>query len=254
MKIGSKGLELIKSFEGYHKRLPDGRCKAYLDTLVRPALRSPGYKGLWTIGWGSTGRDVTEGTVWTEAQAEASLRRLIRSHEDVVNRLVKVPVNQSQFDALVSLSYNMGLHKAKTLIAKLNKGDYKGAADAFLLYDKAGGRSVRGLVRRRKAERKLFLSSPEPTEKEITKEVVENSTKLTFLQRLRLFITSLGVGSWFTWENFSQVRTVVTDHFGLVLLIIGVIAWVIFKWLETKSVEDYKAGRYVPSKKAKGKK
>ena len=249
MKTGQKGLALIKEFEGYHTKLSDGRCKAYLDKLVRPALRSPGYKGLWTIGYGSTGSHVTEGAVWTEAQAEADLKRLVRSHEDVVRRLVKVALNQNQFDALVSLSYNMGLHKAKTLLAKLNKGDYAGAANAFTIYNKAGGRTIRGLARRRAAERKLFLSEPGPTAREVTREVVKESTKLTVLQRLRVFLMSLGVGSWFSWENYSEVRSIVTDNVGFLLLASGVAAWVVFKWIEYKSVQDFTEGRYVPSKR-----
>jgi lysozyme len=250
MKIGSKGLALIKSFEGYHTKLPDGRCKAYLDKLVRPALRSPGYKGLWTIGWGSTGPDVTEGTVWTEAQAERSLRRLIAQHEKTVKSLVKVSLNQSQYDALVSLSYNVGLHKCKSLVSRLNKGDYAGAANAFLLYNKAGGKVIRGLVRRRTAERALFLSAPEKPEKEVVREVVDNSRKLTLLQRLRLFIPTLGIGSYFTWENATQFRTFVSDHAGFLLLAAGAIVWLVFKYIEWKSVEDYKEGRWVPSGKA----
>lgn len=240
MRTGSKGLALIKEFEGYHTKLPDGRCKAYLDKLVRPELRSPGYPGLWTIGYGSTGSHVTEGTVWTQEQAEADLRRLVASHEEVVKKLVTVPLDQNQFDALVSLSYNMGLHKAKTLLRKLNAGDEAGASAAFMLYDKAGGKSIKGLTRRRAAERKLFDTyTPE--------QVVEESAKLTWLQRLRLWITGLGIGSWFTMENFKEVQDVVRDNAGLFLLGAGVLAWVVFKLIEKRTIKDYEDGRYIPS-------
>lgn len=248
MKIGPNGLALIKEFEGYHKRLSDGRCKAYLDKLPRPALWSKGYNGLWTIGWGSTGKNVTEDTVWTRAQAENSLRGLAESHERLVERLVKVPLNQSQFDALVSLSYNVGLHKCKTLVSLLNKGEYRAAADAFLLYDKAGGKSVSGLRRRRKSERKLFLSAPDVVTKELAKEVRDSSTKLTFLMRLRLFISSLGLGAYLTWENIAQVRQFATDHLGFILLGAAGIVWLISKYVEYKSAKDVVRGNYTPSR------
>jgi lysozyme len=248
MKIGPNGLALIKEFEGYHKRLSDGRCKAYLDKLPRPALWSKGYNGLWTIGWGSTGKNVTEDTVWTRAQAETSLRGLAESHEQVVERLVKLPLNQSQFDALVSLSYNVGLHKCKTLVSLVNKGEFAKAADAFLMYDKAGGVSVSGLRRRRKAERKLFLSAPDAVTSALVKDTQESSTKLTMLVRIRLFLASLGIGSYLSWENITEARQFASDHLGFVLLGVGAIVWLISKYVEYKSAQDRLRGTYVPSK------
>ncbi|KQD16250.1 lysozyme [Acinetobacter baumannii] len=70
-----------------------------------------------------------------------------------------MPLTQNQFDALVSLAYNIGsgAFKGSTLLKLLNKGDYKGAADQFLVWNKAGGKVMKGLVRRREAERALFL-------------------------------------------------------------------------------------------------
>ncbi|MEG5623927.1 lysozyme, partial [Enterobacter hormaechei] len=82
------------------------------------------------------------------------------SYESDVSRLVKVGLTQGQFDALVSFTYNLGARSlsTSTLLRKLNAGDYAGAADEFLRWNKAGGKVLNGLTRRREAERALFLS------------------------------------------------------------------------------------------------
>jgi lysozyme len=137
------GLALTKQFEG---------CKltAYQDSV-----------GVWTIGYGHTGSIVNRmGVVITQAQADSLLMQDIARFEDGVNKLVKVPLNQNQFDALVDFSFNLGLGNlgSSTLLKKLNAGDIKGAAEEFLRWDKAGGKVLAGLTRRRKAERDLFLA------------------------------------------------------------------------------------------------
>lgn len=240
MKPSKQAFDIIREFEGYHTRLPDGSCKAYLDKLVRPALRSPGYNGLWTIGYGSTGSHVTEGTVWTKHHADEELNKVVNSHGRLVNKLIKVPLNQNQFDALTSLSYNLGLHKAKSLIKRLNEKDYAGAAKAFKLYNKAGGKVVRGLTRRRQREMEMFLLPDR-------QEVIDASRKLTFLQRLRLFVVTLGIPGYLTWENFEQARELLADNAGAIVLAIGIIAWVTSKMLEKYAMEDYKRGDWTPS-------
>jgi lysozyme len=80
--------------------------------------------------------------------------------EDGVNKLVTYTINQNQFDALVDFSFNLGLGNlgSSTLLKKLNAGDIKGAAEEFLRWDKAGGKVLAGLTKRRKAERDLFLA------------------------------------------------------------------------------------------------
>lgn len=245
MEHSQTATNLIMSFEGYHTALKDGSCQAYLDTNVRPAKYSRGYKGLWTIGWGNTGRGITQGTVWSRKRAVDELNKMIARHAAVVNKLVKVPLTQNQFDALVSLSYNLGLENAKTLLRKLNAGDYTGAADAFLLYNKGGGRVLPGLVRRRKAERKLFLSKATPPT------VVQASRKLTVIQRTRQSIAGLGVtaatisqyvgDSWQWVQNNPQTVAIIAFGGATVL-------WLILKWVEKSSVQDYEEGRYVPSR------
>lgn len=92
-------------------------------------------------------------------QAKSYFKHDLAKFEKTVNESVTVPINQNQFDALVSLTYNIGsgAFKNSTLLKKLNKGDYQGAADQFLVWNKAGGKVMKGLVRRREAERALFL-------------------------------------------------------------------------------------------------
>lgn len=143
MKTSPKGIALIKSAEGL-------RLKAYPD---------PGTGGLpWTIGYGSTS-GVTKSMVITEAQAEQMLAADLVRFERAVERLVQVPLNQGQFDALVSFTYNVGEGNftKSTLLRKLNAGDTAGAADQFLRWVNAGGKVLSGLVKRRAAERAMFL-------------------------------------------------------------------------------------------------
>lgn len=163
MQISDAGLDLVKNFEGYLRALPDGNCIAY---------RCPA--GVWTIGWGCT-RGVKAGMIWTPEQATEGLCRELAECEAAVSRLVTVEINQHQFDALVSFTYNCGtgaLQKS-TLLKRLNAGDYAGAAAAFAMWDKAkvNGKmtTLRGLTRRRAAEKELFLrpmpeveAEPEP--------------------------------------------------------------------------------------------
>ncbi|WP_049064012.1 lysozyme [Acinetobacter seifertii] len=145
MKISNSGINLIKSFEGL-------RLKAYDDGV-----------GVWTIGYGTikypNGVQVKKGDVCTEQQAEEYLRNDLTKFEAAINKLVKVSLSQNQFDAIASFTYNLGETNLanSTLLKKLNKGDYQGASDQFLVWNKAGGKVMNGLVRRREAERALFL-------------------------------------------------------------------------------------------------
>ena len=145
MKTSSNGTALIREFEGFV-------ASAYLC----PAK-------VWTIGIGTTvypnGTKVKKGDKCTQAQALEYLQHDLKSFEKTVNDSVKVPLSQNQFDALVSLSYNIGsgAFKNSTLLKKLNAKDYVGAADQFHVWNKGGGKVLKGLVRRRDAERALFL-------------------------------------------------------------------------------------------------
>ena len=165
MHISQAGLDLIKSFEGYLDRLPDGSCRAYLC----PA-------GVWTLGWGCT-EGVSEGMTWTRDQAEQGLRKELIKHENHVKRLVTVDLNQNEFDALVSFTYNVGagaLEKS-TVLRCLNKDDRAAAARAFSLWNKGGGKVLPGLVSRRAREATLFLSPVEAPAKPEMPQRVEAS-------------------------------------------------------------------------------
>lgn len=242
-KLPQKAVDLIKAFEGYIRKLPNGNCRPYLDKLASKKYWTPGYNGLLTQGYGCTGPRVqTMNQEWTRAQAERELRRELASHEKFVRSVVTVPINDNQFGAIVSLSYNMGGGNLKksSLLRKLNAGDYKGAHRAFRLYNKAGGKVYRGLVRRRAAEAKLFATPDHKT-------IVDGSTKLTFLRRLRMFLlSSLPVG-FLTWENMEAARGFFSDNSGMIVLGLACAAWFVFKWVESKSIEDAEERRYIPS-------
>ncbi len=140
---------------------------------LHEGVRLTAYKdsvGILTIGVGHTAAagppEPTPGMTITKEECDAILARDLARFEDAVNRLVTVPLNQNEFDALVSLVFNIGegAFKNSTVLRKLNAGDRKGAADAILMWDKAGGHVVKGLTNRRRAERELFLSAPSHTE------------------------------------------------------------------------------------------
>jgi lysozyme len=155
--IGPRGVQLIKLFEGCAKRRADGRIEAYPDpgTGAEP----------WTIGWGATGRDhvnggrIGPGTIWSQAQCDARLARdLVRYANDVARALGTAPTTQGQFDAMVSFHYNTGAIARATLTRKHIAGDFTGAAAEFARWNRAGGRVLRGLTRRREAEAELYRS------------------------------------------------------------------------------------------------
>ena len=114
----------------------------------------------WTIGYGHTGSDVRPGKVIDQAEADRLLDEDVDLFERGVNRLVDVDLTQGQFDALVCFAFNLGLGalQQSTLLKLLNAGDYEGAAKQFLRWDKAGGKVMAGLTKRRQAESELFLA------------------------------------------------------------------------------------------------
>jgi GH24 family phage-related lysozyme (muramidase) len=158
--IGTEGIALIKRFEGCARLRNDGMVEAYPDpgTGAEP----------WTIGWGATGRDhvhggkIGPGTVWTQQQCDARLARdLERYAAEVAHAIGDAPTTQAQFDALVSFHYNTGAIARATLTARHRAGDQEGAAREFSRWNRAGGRVLKGLVRRRAAEAELYLSVPQ---------------------------------------------------------------------------------------------
>ena len=140
-RTNQNGLLLIKSFEGL-------RLKAYRDAV-----------GIWTIGYGTT-RGVQPGMEISEAKAEEFLQADLVRFEEAINGAVTAPVNDNQFAALVSFTYNVGSGalRSSTLLRLLNaKENVRAIADQFPRWNRAGGRVLAGLTRRRNAERSLFL-------------------------------------------------------------------------------------------------
>jgi len=148
--LGKAGETLIHSFEGCAKKRPDGLFEAYPD----PGS-SDGHP--WTIGWGSTGSDVSPGTVWTQEQCDARfLSDIERYVQDVRNAIGDAPTTANQFDALVSFHYNTGAIASATLTKKHKAGDYAGAIREFAKWNKNDGKVMPGLTRRRRAEADLY--------------------------------------------------------------------------------------------------
>ena len=142
--VSDRGVSLIAEFEGF-------RPRAYQDIV-----------GVWTLGHGLTrihGRKVQPGD---EISEEESFEALRAEAEDMLSDCleeVSVELNQNQLDALASFIYNVGPtnFKKSTMLKLLNAGNYDGAAEQFIRWNRAGGREVAGLTRRRLAERDLFL-------------------------------------------------------------------------------------------------
>lgn len=139
-KYSDAGFALTKEFEGL-------RLEAYQDC-----------GGIWTIGYGHTGRDVKPGRRVTELEAEVLLRADLREAVASVNRSVNVPIAQHQFDALVDFCYNVGRghFERSSLLRKVNVEDFEGAAIQFGLWVNVDVKPVPGLVRRRGAEAAMF--------------------------------------------------------------------------------------------------
>jgi lysozyme len=143
--INEAGLGIIKSFEGWSS--PPYLCPA----------------GRWTIGWGSTwdidGNAVTgDHPDIDEEHGTDLLKRELRHVESAIGKLIKVPLTEGQFSSLCSFAFNVGTGNLQnsTLRARLNRGEYEGASAELPKWRRAGGRILKGLVRRRIAERALF--------------------------------------------------------------------------------------------------
>lgn len=142
MKTSDAGINLIKEFEGF-------RSAPYHDAVGKPTI---GYG--WTHGVSMNDKPITE------AEATKKLVEGLTSYETGVLNCVEVDLQQCEFDALICLAYNLGIHalQTSTLLKLLNKGDYMGAAEQFQKWNKAGGKVLDGLSRRRKAECEMFLN------------------------------------------------------------------------------------------------
>lgn len=173
MRISQKGIDLIKEYESLH----DGDLSLIgLQPKMCPAgIWTEGYghamtyKGKFLKGEGNKALAYQLATITTEEQADAQLLKDIEQFEKDVTSLVKVPLTQGQFDALVSFAYNVGSDidadniaeglGDSTLLRHLNNGDYIMAAAQFSKWNKSDGKILPGLVRRREAEKRMFLGT-----------------------------------------------------------------------------------------------
>jgi GH24 family phage-related lysozyme (muramidase) len=160
MRCSPDGVKLIADFEGF----PNGgrpyndpiglATVGYGHLIARRRVTAADAKGVWVQGQGQPG-------VLTQQEGQQLLAQDLKPREERVAAMIKVSVSQSQFDALVSFAFNVGegALAGSTLLRKLNAGDYQGAADGLLAWDKAGAppRPLPGLTRRRQAERAMFL-------------------------------------------------------------------------------------------------
>ena len=139
MQISEKGISLIKHFEGCG-------LKAYQDSV-----------GIWTIGYGTI-KGVKEGDQITQDEAEHLLQEEMPEYEGYINEMVKVPLEQNQFDALCSWVFNLGPNnlKSSTLLKVLNESRYDEVPEQIVRWNKAGGQVLQGLVKRRQAEADMF--------------------------------------------------------------------------------------------------
>lgn len=159
MEISKNGINLIKKWEGV-------RLEAYQDII-----------GVWTIGYGHI-NGVKAGMKITEKEAEGFLKQDIKSHVGHMEQLIKVPLNQNQFDALASFHFNLGpkILEGTTLLTFINEKKWKEAAEQMKLYMNAGGEPSQGLINRRNDEAALFLKAvevkEEPKKEEPKKEEV----------------------------------------------------------------------------------
>lgn len=140
MKTSENGIKLIKKFEG---------CK--LEAYKCPS-------GVLTIGYGHT-QDVNIGDTITRQQASYILKKDIEIAEAAVNSLVKVTLNQNQYDALVSFVFNVGYgnFRISTMLKRINENNFSSAAEQFDKWVLSNGKRQKGLVRRRQLEKELFL-------------------------------------------------------------------------------------------------
>lgn len=176
-KINENGILLIKSFEGCRLKAYPDPASPLATEMRRPAnARRPGWESLpggpWTIGWGSTGVDtfnvgpdgkflpIGPNTSWTQEQADRRKEDDLQVFCQNVSKMLKVDVNDNQFAALVSFAYNVGTGNLKnsSLLRLVNQNNFSAAADEFLKWTKAQGKELPGLVKRREAERRLFLT------------------------------------------------------------------------------------------------
>lgn len=230
MRTNKAGLDLIKEFEGW-------RSKAY---------KCPA--GVWTIGYGHTSMAgppaVKPGMTITREEGERILRNDLKAYEDGVKSAIKVPLNSNQFSACVSLCYNIGVGAfRKSSVARFcNAQQWKKAADAFSLWNKAGGKVLPGLTRRRAAEAALFMRNTVTSREEIRPEVDEPKGKPMIMSTTNIAATAtaaagVAASAKDAVENGKAIFSGLDLNLLLVAIIIAGAAWII--WERYKKARDW---------------
>jgi lysozyme len=191
--INQAGIDLIKKWEGF-------KADAYRDAV-----------GIWTIGYGTTamagvGIDPKPGMRITEAQAEEYLRRGVEKFAREIRPHITAPINENEFAAFVSLAYNIGpgAFRKSSALRHFNQGNKAKAADAILLWNKAGGKVLRGLVNRRQDERALFLARPQTAPHSAPKPAKQPKPQLGLGAAVAALLAALAVGLSQAWEHIAQ--------------------------------------------------
>lgn len=195
--VNKAGIDLIKKWEGF-------RAETYRDAV-----------GVLTIGYGTTamagvGIDPKPGMRITEAQAEEYLRRGIDKFAREIRPAITAPINENEFAAFVSLAYNIGpgAFRKSSALRHFNQGNKAKAADAILLWNKAGGKVLRGLVNRRNEERALFLTPsaqrPENAPSSASKPSTRPKPQLGLGAAVAALLAALAVGLSQAWERIAQ--------------------------------------------------
>jgi lysozyme len=204
--ISDEGLSKIKQYEGL-------RLKSYKDV-----------GGVWTIGYGNT-RHAKPNMEISNQQADLFLREDIATFEQAVERLVKVPLNDNQFAALVSFSFNVGsgaLEKS-TLLKKLNAGDYECVPNELLKWNKVQGKAVTGLTNRRNAEGGLWVKGQPVSSQYVEPETPQG--KVPVQQKVGFAITSVATVASTAAEQLAPISDTSSTIKGLFvgLIVIGVL-------------------------------
>lgn len=226
MRTSDAGLRIVRKWEGLS-------LSAYPD----PATGGEPY----TIGYGLTSSagiiNVKPGMRITQDQADKYLREALVKYENDVKKVLKRQPTQPQFDAMVSLTYNIGIgnFRKSTVLRKFNAGDFAGSADAFLLFVKANGKVMKGLVNRRNDERDLFLAGtpksivreePTATPKADAEAITVQPKPVYKHRRVWASIAGwFGGGGVATFAAFSGF-----DYRALIVLVVAVFAFVLFFW------------------------
>ena len=288
LKICASGIDFIKEFETfvpyvYDDKRPPVRGKY---RMYQPGDKVIGTLTV-LIGHTDSAKHPLKikdciGKTFTEDFADEVLAVDLEDCEQAVRRLVNVPLTQGQYNACVSFTFNCGEGNFANIAKRLNRGDYAGARSALDLYTKSGGESMRGLQRRRDGEQALWDSVPVPTiakadtfhpadvdpppsslpgpaaPAKAPEELVQSSRKVALAYAYQRLMTWLGFGTaGVSFADFTdpdgpvhQVVSVVKDN-ALILVLFGcLLGFGVSKLIQSWSVEDHNAGRYLPSKEA----